>query len=125
MKNNNIRQLRNANKMSQTELGKILNVGKTTISNWETGYSSPDSDSLLSLAKIFGCSVDYILGKDDSAGIRYIFNNNVISDIGEKMLDYLKNENDIKYQAVIEKAKTANISPERLDKLIDFLKDDK
>jgi len=59
-----VKSLRTQQKISQTELGKKIGVGKTTISNWETGYSSPDPDSLIKLSNIFNCSVDYLMGRD-------------------------------------------------------------
>lgn len=61
-KSNTIRYLRKSHGLSQEELGRKMSVGKTTISNWETGYSSPDSESLLKMSEIFQCSVDFILG---------------------------------------------------------------
>lgn len=61
-----IKKLRELNKISQTELGKKVNVGKTTISNYETGYSKPDNDTLVMLADALNCSADYLLGRTDS-----------------------------------------------------------
>lgn len=58
-------QLRKINNVTQEELGKQIDVGKTTISNYETGYSSPDSETLTKLADFFGVSVDYLLGRTD------------------------------------------------------------
>lgn len=57
-----IRRLRREKDISQEQLGKMLNVGKTTISNYETGYSSPDNETLKKLAEIFDCTTDYLLG---------------------------------------------------------------
>ncbi|MDY6065300.1 MAG: XRE family transcriptional regulator [Finegoldia sp.] len=66
MLSSKIRELRKRNNMSQQELGKKLNVGKTTISNYETGYSEPDSNTLTKIANIFDVSVDYLLGIDSN-----------------------------------------------------------
>lgn len=60
-----IRRLRREKDISQEQLGKMLNVGKTTISNYETGYSSPDNETLKKLAEIFDCTTDYLLGLSD------------------------------------------------------------
>lgn len=60
-----IRRLRREKDISQEQLGKMLNVGKTTISNYETGYSSPDNETLKKLAEIFDCTTDYLLGRTD------------------------------------------------------------
>lgn len=48
--------------MKQIDLAKRLNVRQTTISNWETGRTEPDSATLQKLAVLFDVSVDYILG---------------------------------------------------------------
>lgn len=59
-----IRQLRKEQGWTQKQLSEKLHVGKTTVSNYETGYSEPDIDMLKKIAKLFNVSVDYILGND-------------------------------------------------------------
>lgn len=59
---NNIKSARIAANLKQSELATMLNVGQTTISNWETGYSSPDIESLKKMSYIFKISVDDLLG---------------------------------------------------------------
>lgn len=61
-----IKELRIKYKLNQSELGNKINVGKTTISNWETGYSCPDMDSIIKLAEIFLVTTDYILGRTNN-----------------------------------------------------------
>ena len=61
-----IRLLRKEYSLTQTELGKILNTGKTTISNYETNYSTPDTDNIKKLADYFRVSIDYLIGRTDS-----------------------------------------------------------
>ncbi|TCL55593.1 DNA-binding XRE family transcriptional regulator [Kineothrix alysoides] len=51
--------------LNQTELGKIIGVGKTTISMYETGNSTPSDEIKLKIAEYFNVSVDYLLGKTD------------------------------------------------------------
>lgn len=60
-----VRQLRRDYNMSQDDLGKILGVGKTTISNYENGNSFPDSEKLLQLSEVFEVTTDYLLGASD------------------------------------------------------------
>jgi len=57
-----IKYLRNHNLMTQEDLGKKLNVKKTTITNYESGFSEPEGEKLVELASIFDVSVDYLLG---------------------------------------------------------------
>lgn len=60
-----IKILRQLKDINQAELGKIVGVGKTTISNYETGYSVPDLDTLIKLAEYFSVTTDYLLGLTD------------------------------------------------------------
>ena len=57
-----LRQLRREYNMTQADLGEKLGVGKTTISNYETGNSYPDNENILKLSKIFEVTTDYLLG---------------------------------------------------------------
>ena len=57
-----LRQLRREYNMTQEDLGEKLGVGKTTISNYETGKSYPDNENILKLSKIFEVTTDYLLG---------------------------------------------------------------
>ena len=51
--------------LSQVEAAKAIGVGQSTISGWETGYSHPRFSMLKQIAKIFGCSVDDLMAKDE------------------------------------------------------------
>lgn len=63
----NIRTARINKKMNQKELADSLknngiNVGNTTICNWENGTSKPDPDTIEELCKIFDVDANYLLG---------------------------------------------------------------
>lgn len=89
-----IKDLRRSFDMSQTELGRKVGVGKTTISNWETGYSSPDPDSLIKLSNIFNCSVDYLLGQaDDKKNSALNKNNDELYKVADEILEIGKKLN--------------------------------
>lgn len=60
-----IRDLRREMNISGEQLGKILNVGKTTISQWENGINYPNQDTLNKLCDYFNCSFDYLMGRSD------------------------------------------------------------
>ncbi|MBZ4662813.1 MAG: hypothetical protein JG776_495 [Caloramator sp.] len=60
-----LKMLRKERGMTGTELGRLLNVSKVAISNWENGNRFPDKDMLLKIAELFNVSVDYLLGKTD------------------------------------------------------------
>lgn len=59
-----IRLLRKELGLTQAELGDKLGVIKQTISSWETGVSNPSNEALTAMSKLFGVSVDYLLGMD-------------------------------------------------------------
>lgn len=61
---NRIKELRNANKMTQSDLAKRLNTSTSNVSGWECGKWQPDNDALVKLAELFGVSVDYLLGAE-------------------------------------------------------------
>lgn len=62
MVRNRIRILRKEKGYSQKELGKILGVGQTTVSAWEIGRNEPDNEASHKMAKLFKCSIGYLMG---------------------------------------------------------------
>lgn len=61
-----LRYERDRKGLSQEELGHLIKVAKSTISQYELGKRKPDTDTLLGFANIFNCSVDYLLGRTDN-----------------------------------------------------------
>lgn len=62
---NKIKELRELNKETQEELGKLLNVSKATISKYENGSVDVSNDTLIKLANHFNVTTDYLLGRID------------------------------------------------------------
>jgi transcriptional regulator with XRE-family HTH domain len=63
-----LRILRTQRNLSQTELGKLVDLHYTHIGRYERGHSRPAADTLNRLAHALGCSTDYLLeGNNDSA----------------------------------------------------------
>lgn len=60
-----LKELRKSNNLTQLELGKILGVGKTTVSMYETGNSTPSDEIKVKISEHFNVSIDYLLGKTD------------------------------------------------------------
>ena len=60
----NIRNLRLKLGLTQVELAKAIKVSQETISGWESGKIMPMSDKLPELAKVLGCSIDELYGKE-------------------------------------------------------------
>lgn len=63
---NNLIKLRKEKGLSQEELADKLAVSRQAISKWERGESLPDTDNLIRLAKLYGVSIDEIVGIKDS-----------------------------------------------------------
>lgn len=89
----NITELRLLNNMTQTELGERLNYSDKTISKWERGESAPDISVLAEISDIFGVSIDYLAGREqtdepeEKSELREVrYNRRVISYISESLV---------------------------------------
>ncbi|RJX17118.1 MAG: XRE family transcriptional regulator [Ammonifex sp.] len=67
-----LKTLRKQSNWTQKDLSKVLNVARSTVAGWEalSKENFPDRESLLCLARIFGTSVDYLIGKTDNPSPR-------------------------------------------------------
>lgn len=61
-----LRQLRQKNKLTQSELADILGLKPTAISNYESQRNEPSFEKLIALSKHFDVSCDYLLGVADA-----------------------------------------------------------
>lgn len=58
-----IKNIRIQNSLTQTELGNMVDLGKTAISNYETGYIVPSLSVMERIAAVFGLTlVDFLSG---------------------------------------------------------------
>ena len=97
-----LKELRLANGLTQKELAKSIEVGRTTISEYESGKIVPKHEGLLKLANYFNVSVDYLTGVSDEPATRQ--SNEHELDKLLNTLDYiLMNEYDspVRYEGVI------------------------
>ena len=100
--NMRLKELRLANGLTQKELAKSIEVGRTTISEYESGKIVPKHEGLLKLANYFNVSVDYLTGVSDEPATRQ--SNEHELDKLLNTLDYiLMNEYDspVRYEGVI------------------------
>lgn len=63
---NRLQQLRKEKGYSQEELAKELGLSRQAVSKWERAESSPDTDNLICLAKLYGMSLDELLNTDET-----------------------------------------------------------
>lgn len=62
---NRLFQYRKANGYSQEELASKIGVSRQAISKWERGESSPDTDNLITLAKLYNITIDELINGTD------------------------------------------------------------
>ncbi len=60
-----IRDLREDNDLTQTEIAKLLGCTQQTYSRYETGEITIDINSLIKLAQFYKTSIDYLVGLSD------------------------------------------------------------
>ena len=54
-------RLRRAQNITQEELAERLGVSRQAVSKWESDLTYPETDKLLALSRLYGCTVDYLL----------------------------------------------------------------
>ena len=59
---NRLVQLRKTRGFSQEELAEKLGISRQAVSKWERAEASPDTDNLITLARLYGISLDELLG---------------------------------------------------------------
>ena len=62
MLSDKIRELREKAGYSQSQLAKKLDVTRSSVNAWEMGLSTPTTQYVVALTKLFHVSADYILG---------------------------------------------------------------
>jgi len=60
-----LRKLRTTSKLTQKQLADKINVTHVSISGYESGNRTPDTDTLQKIAQVFDVSTDYLLGRTD------------------------------------------------------------
>ena len=114
-----IKELRQQRDLTQAALGKMVNVKKQTVTNWEAGNNYPNSDTLIKLTQVFNVSSDYLLGIDDETkakqlNLAEIFKNphsQKALDLYQKMLDAGMSEDEIDNYIAITIAVTKRTAP--------------
>ncbi|EGT4206896.1 XRE family transcriptional regulator [Clostridioides difficile] len=87
---NRLKDLRAEKRITGEEFGKILNVTKVAVSNWESDRRFPDQNTLKNIADYFDVSIDYLLGRSN---IRYIADNKKNATTNNTTLELIENLN--------------------------------
>lgn len=64
---NRLVELRRSKELSQEDLAAELGVSRQAVSKWERSESSPDTDNLIALARLYGISLDALLLNGNAA----------------------------------------------------------
>ena len=64
-----IKEMRERNKLTQSDLAKLLNITRSSVNAWESGLSAPSTQYIAELARILKVSTDYLLGLNNTATI--------------------------------------------------------
>ncbi len=62
---NRLVTLRKEKGLSQEQLAEALGISRQAVSKWERAESSPDTDNLICLAKLYNVSLDELLNTED------------------------------------------------------------
>lgn len=60
-----LKELRKEFGLTQLDLSKIINIGKSTVSMYESGKRKPELETLEAIADYFNVNMEYLLGKSE------------------------------------------------------------
>lgn len=84
---NRLRDLRIKYGYSQKEVSEKIGVSPSIVSGYESGERTPSTQVLLSLAYLYGCSTDYLLGKQNDSSQLVLD----VSGLSDKQINAIKN----------------------------------
>lgn len=59
----NIKRMREAEDMTQEQLAEKLDVARSTVTQWERGWSNPRIGMVQKIAGVFGVILTFVFGK--------------------------------------------------------------
>ncbi len=68
-----LRELRRKKDLSQTELGKLINIHYTHIGKYENDQQIPSTDTVKKIAEVFEVSIDYLLEENPESTVKVSF----------------------------------------------------
>ena len=121
-----LKDLRLKHGLSQEDLGKIIGVGRTTISMYESGNIVPRQEGLLKIASYFDVSVDYLTGisssKEAETSSPYLLRlDKELKDLDEKLLNAADSSVSILYKNHELQPNQLNIIEKQLCDLINLI----
>ena len=111
MLSDELKRLRALNRMTQAELAQRVGYSQQAVARWETNRSTPDPNTLIRLAHIFGVTVDELVGNAPHEGY-YI--NPETARLAQELHD------NPEYKAMFDA--TRQLSPEAVKEVMNFIR---
>lgn len=102
--NEQLKELRKKNKMTQAELAELIGLKRATVTQYENGRISPSKEVLIKIANLFRVSLDEIVGADKQ-------------EVGSNVIGILKTEKPTKKNDYTSSIKSA-VSQKIVNELI-------
>lgn len=64
-----LRELRQVNNLTQKQVADFLKCNQTAVGKYERGELEPSITNICKLADFFGCTTDYLLGRENDFGV--------------------------------------------------------
>ena len=77
---NRIKDLREDRDLRQLDVAQAVGIDQRSLSNYETGKTNPDSETVIKLASFFGVTCDYLLGVSN---VNFMDHRAVIKELGD------------------------------------------
>lgn len=88
-----IKALREQKGLTQTALARKLNITRSSVNAWEMGISTPSTQYIIELSKIFDVSADYLLGVNSTASVNVSGLSDNDIKLVHTLIEHLKNKN--------------------------------
>lgn len=85
----NLQILRKTNRLTQEEVAEKIGVSRQAVAKWESGESLPDIDNCAALARLYGVTLDSLVGGEKESGLppapkgKYAFGVAVVGERGQ------------------------------------------
>lgn len=85
-----IKELREANGMTQTGMARKLSVTRSTVNAWEMGTNKPSIDKLSDIADLFQVTTDFLIGRSSEQIIDVTHLDHEGIEVTRRLLHYMQ-----------------------------------
>lgn len=112
-----LKEIRKAKGQSQKELGDLLELGQTTIANYEKNIRFPNPETLIQIANIYDVSIDRLVGRTLQFS-KELLSHEELDDIKKQLTTLLMDE---KENEVVEYIHSLGISGEDMIQIYEYV----